>query len=329
MDATGPASRSGLLLLLAAALLGLGLLVLAAIGVIMIRQADPARRDGPDYVTAARFAALPADPEPGPDASTGSWSSHCGRNTDGHYNADNVIVSPGKPGAAEHLHDYVSNDATDAGSTDATLPSAGTTCTEGDRSSYFWPVLRLDQGTQDAARADRRGVVVPSEVRITFSGNATGKVLAMPDFLRMTTGDARAVLHAGSGSAGSLPQARWGCSGEAGRYTTHYPLCPAGQQTVRTFDFPSCWDGSNTDSPDHRRHVVFPAGNGACPGATFPIPRLRITVSYALPAGRPFSIDAIPGQHRAAATDHGHFIDVMSAPLRAHLVDCINTGKHC
>jgi hypothetical protein len=74
---------------------------------------------------------------------------------------------------------------------------------------------------------------------------------------------------------------------------------------------------------------VFPASNGACAPGTFAIPHLRITVSYDLPEGRPFTIDAIPGQHRAASTDHGHFIDVMPPALRDQVVSCINSGRHC
>jgi hypothetical protein len=338
VDGRRRSSRSGPLLPVAAGILvGLGVLTLVTVGVLVARQAGRGWQDGPGYAAAERFAPLPADPRPGPDASTGSWGSRCGRNTDGHYNADNVIVSPGRPGAAEHLHDYVGNASTDAGSTDGSLRAAGTSCADGDRSSYFWPVLRLDGGTGDTATVDtatvdRTGVVVPTEVRVSFSGNATSKVVAMPDFIRMTTGDARAVLNAaagGGGAAPSRPHAWWSCSGTAGRFTTHYPLCPDGELTVRSYDFPSCWDGRNVDSPDHRSHIVFPAGNGACPASTFPVPRLRMTVAYALPAGRPFSIDAIPGQYRAAATDHGHFIDVMPAALRSRVVDCINTGRRC
>lgn len=42
-----------------------------------------------------------------------------------------------------------------------------------------------------------------------------------------------------------------------------------------TVTFPSCWDGKNTDSPDHRSHVAYPASGtfesgGACP-STHPV----------------------------------------------------------
>jgi hypothetical protein len=42
-----------------------------------------------------------------------------------------------------------------------------------------------------------------------------------------------------------------------------------------TITFPSCWDGKNTDSPDHKSHIAYPAtgtfeSGGACP-ATHPV----------------------------------------------------------
>ena len=41
--------------------------------------------------------------------------------------------------------------------------------------------------------------------------------------------------------------------------------CPGGLQT--RIRFPSCWDGVNTDSPNHKTHVAYPWGvdNGPCP----------------------------------------------------------------
>nr|BFE88261.1 hypothetical protein GCM10020093_108620 [Planobispora longispora] len=84
--------------------------------------------------------------------SAGSFVSRCGRNQNGHRNSDNFIVAPGVTNGAHHVHDYVGNLSTDAFSTDASLAAAGTTCAFGDRSTYFWPVLRdrtVDANTQD------------------------------------------------------------------------------------------------------------------------------------------------------------------------------------
>lgn len=51
--------------------------------------------------------------------------------------------------------------------------------------------------------------------------------------------------------------------------TLNFPTkpCPAG--IMVSIRFPTCWDGKNTDSPDHQSHVAYPNGN-ACP-ASHPI----------------------------------------------------------
>ena len=150
----------------------------------------------------------------------------------------------------------------------------------------------------------------------------------MPRFLRIVTGDAKAVTN---GADAPNARASWSCSGTPGRVSaTHYPLCPGGQLLQRVGEFPSCWNGTGTDSGDHRTHVTFPdPATGACPVDTVPIPRLRITVSYAAPPGRSFAIDSFPDQERKAVTDHFDFENVMSESLMSVVVDCVNTGRTC
>ncbi|MET8763610.1 DUF1996 domain-containing protein [Lentzea sp. NPDC004782] len=239
---------------------------------------------------------------------------HCGTNERRHLNADNPITTPGAPAAAHHLHEYVGNTSTDAMSTNATLNASASTCERGDLSSYFWPVLRLTDGAAhdvhpgDGSVDGNFGEVLPPEnVEVRYEGNLAGQLVPMPRFLRMMTGDAKAVTN----GFGADTVARWGCSDFGGRFTTKYPLCGDGAQTLRVYEFPSCWDGLNTDSSSHRSHVVFPLGGEVCPVGTFAIPRLIITVSYKIPRGRPFAIDSFPGELRHPATDHAGFINLM------------------
>lgn len=271
------------------------------------------------------------EPPPGPDASTGTVEIFCGRNEEGHNNNDNLIASPGAHDGAHHTHDYVGNLSTNAFSTDASLAAAATTCTNGDRSVYYWPVLRLLDGQDGGVGSHQHGdhndgtIVKPSSVRITFRGSSVSPVVAMPRFLRASTGDARAVTN------GPQPFARvqWGCSEKSERLRDRYPQCPAGEQITRLFDFPSCWNGLTSDSESHRTHIVFPADNGVCQNGFFAVPALRIELAYDLPSGRRFAIDAFPGQHRSARTDHSDFINVMTDEQMAHLVTCLNTGQRC
>jgi hypothetical protein len=252
-------------------------------------------------------------------------------------NTDNVITAPGEVGGAHHVHEYVGNLSTDAFSTDRSLAVAETTCRNGDLSTYYWPVLRLltngrptghghaaggDPGGDPGRHPNREAPVTPASVLVRFSGNPTSKVVAMPRFLRLITGNA---------SAATAPPgtAQWGCTGTLDRRTPLYPLCPAGQHVVRIFDFPGCWDGRRTDSPTHRAHAVFPAPNGACPRDTFPIPQLRLEVAYPVPPGRSYAIDAFPDQRRHPTTDHAHFLNAMPDPLMTRVVRCINSGRRC
>ncbi|TRX97068.1 hypothetical protein FHL15_001862 [Xylaria flabelliformis] len=69
------------------------------------------------------------------------------------------------------------------------------------------------------------------------------------------------------------------CLGTEGPATYELPKmnCPGGLRTQLTM--PSCWDGKNMDSPDHKSHMAYPSGldNGACPDSH---PKRFITIFY-------------------------------------------------
>jgi hypothetical protein len=288
-----------------------------------------------DYVAIAAVPALPPAPRPGPAASTGSFTAQCGRNADGHRNSDNYITAPGRTNGAHHVHDYVGNASTDGNSTDTSLAGAATTCQRGDLSAYFWPVLRDIRHVGDDA--DRPGggqdgnlghILTPAAVSLEFLGNPQQKVRAMPRFLRIVTGDAKAVT---TGPTASHARARWACSGTPDRASsTQYPMCPAGQLVQRVGEFPSCWNMTGTDSDNHRTHVIFPdPATDACPTGTAAIPRLRITLTYRVPPGPSYAIDSFPDQQRKPVTDHFDFENLMPEPLMRVVVDCVNVGRTC
>ncbi|MFJ8111284.1 DUF1996 domain-containing protein [Streptomyces sp. NPDC096132] len=309
-----------------------GVFAVLGVGVFAAGRTDsPRTAPTADRYTDLASVVQAVPPDDGPDASTGSYTEDCGRDLDGHRNADNVVISPGVAGSAHHTHEYVGNVSTDAFSSNRSLVEASTTCAGGDRSTYYWPVLRrLDRTGADAhvvgggIDGNTGEIVTPSSVRVEFRGNPVSKVVAMPRFLRMITGDAVAVV---TGDANV--RAQWGCAGHPGRFTTKYTLCPRGSGPTRTLDFPSCWNGLATDSPDHRGHVVFPAANGVCPRATFPVPQLRVTLTYDLPHGTRYAVDSFPEQKRDPKTDHAMFIDVMTDGRMNELVRCVNEGRHC
>ncbi|MFB6553904.1 DUF1996 domain-containing protein [Streptomyces sp. NPDC056405] len=277
------------------------------------------------------------------NASTGSFATSCGVNAEGLFNSDNLIAAPGVSNGAHHFHDYVGNQDNDAFSSDEDLAAADTSCADqGDKSSYYWPVLRLQNGTveQDAQspgggiEGNAGEIVTPAEVTLTFEGNERAKVTEMPRLLRIITGDAKAFVNGNTNA-----NASWSCTGfEDRQLKDKYPLCPSGSDVVRTFTFQSCWDGRNIDSANHRTHVAFAAADGSCPEGFRAIPRLVQRVVYDVDApslqdgGRTvplFAVDSFPEQLHKPVTDHSDFINVFDEDLMREMADCINSGREC
>jgi hypothetical protein len=296
-------------------------------------EADPRGPFAKDFVDIRAVRPNVSTPRRGRNASTGSFVSRCGNNENGHHNPDNMIVAPGVSNGAQHLHDYVGNVSTDGFSSNESLARAGTTCARrDDRSAYFWPVIRIRNG-RDAPDADAPGggrdgnvgqIIGPSRVTLQFRGSPVSKVRAMPAFLRVLTGNAKAAT-----TNGLNARAQWSCSGFTDRVTDRYPRCPAGRQVLRIADFPSCWDGRNIDSANHRTHILFPDRAGACPAGTVAVPQLRITLAYDIPPGQLYAVDGFPDQLHNPITDHNDFVNVMSRRLMSEVVSCINGGRRC
>ncbi|MEU2158351.1 DUF1996 domain-containing protein [Streptomyces sp. NPDC019396] len=274
-------------------------------------------------------------------ASQGTFTTECGRNENGKFNPDNVIVAPGVSNGAHHMHDYVGNQANDAFASDDDLANGQTTCSDqGDKSTYYWPVLRVQNGQdENDVQADGGGkdknvgeIQTPSQVTLNFVGSPVSEVTAMPRFLRIITGDAKAFVN---GNANA--NASWSCTGfENRQLKDKYPVCPEGSKVVRSFKFQSCWDGQNTDSANHRTHVAFADQNGACQNGFKAIPQLVQRIVYDVPppvfdGNNPsvFAVDSFPEQLHKPVTDHGDFINVFDENLMNEVVSCINEGRQC
>ncbi|GGS95686.1 DUF1996 domain-containing protein [Streptomyces chromofuscus] len=278
----------------------------------------------------------------GRGGSRGSFTTKCGTNSNDNHNTDNVIVAPGVTNGAHHLHDYVGNQSNDAFASDDDLAAAQTTCqNQGDKSSYFWPVLRLQDGSQDFDQNNAGGgtegnvgrILEPKVAQLKFVGNRTGPVVAMPRALRIITGDAKAFVN-GLANANTA----WTCTGfEDRQLTDKYPLCPEGSDVVRLSKFQSCWDGQNIDSANHRTHVAFVQPDGTCPSGFQAIPQLQVRLVYEVPTPtiengvvqNPFAVDTFPEQLHKPITDHNDFINFFSERLMNKMVNCINTGRRC
>ncbi|WP_410669065.1 DUF1996 domain-containing protein [Amycolatopsis sp. cmx-4-68] len=400
----------------------------------------------------------------------GSFTVNCGTNADGaHHNPDNFIAQPGIKNGAQHLHDYVGNVTTDADSSLKSLLAGGTTCKNGDKSAYFWPVIRIDreddaananenqqaqqkqqgktgdvqqdQSAKDAQAADdagqgqdaqnqdqdaqdqnaqdqqdqnaqdqngqqkrntgggagrggdqnaqqqdgqnqqqdqqqsqdrRRGgknnggqnnqnggqnqsssaaappaeelggpeganeevgdndgeILEPESATLKFIGGGAQNVVAMPLGLRVLYGDAK---QSTNGPANARPS--WTCTGFEDRLTDLYPICPAGSKVERIHAFPNCWDGKNTDSTNHRTHIVFANQQGKCPQGFKNVPQLQVTLVYDVPQDvqqkGQYKVDAFAQEKHNPRSDHDDFANVMSRQIMNRLVNCVNSGKAC
>jgi len=183
------------------------------------------------------------------------------------------VVQPGV--ASQHVHSVVGGNAFRRymGPMDATMANE-TTCDKAiDHSNYWVPQLYHQ-------RADKMWELVP------FSGTAvyyqlracdyspTAKncdganiPLAFPDGFRMVAGDPLRRTQNNTDFAQKAVNIM--CIFDGG--SIQYQGFPPRQCNVMRSEvyFPSCWDGKNLDSPDHKSHVAYPAiGNyngGVCP----------------------------------------------------------------
>ncbi|MEU7524554.1 DUF1996 domain-containing protein [Saccharothrix sp. NPDC042600] len=453
---------------LTAGVAGLALTIGLAVAISTTGDQGTAQADGADkslFVDITKQARNVKAPRPEGDATNGTFTVDCGRNENGHFNPDNFIAQPGVRNGAQHLHDYVGNVSTDADSTNESLQEADTTCKNGDKSTYFWPVVRIDRENEEEepgrpnnaevecpdvkrklrnvpqqARAevdrnlqqlkgqiaeandklkkaanvndpdfvnntvlkplrDKRSATIgriveaidrvaqrprglqrlapctvkdgdakdakvaeaqkeaeadapekgdgksqsdenelpgnegeiqrPEVVDLTFRGSPTGEVVAMPQFLRILYGDAKVSTNGPKNARKS-----WTCTGFEDRVLMDkYPICPRGSKVKRVHDFPSCWDGKNTDSANHRDHIVYPNENGKCPRGFRAVPQLRISLTYDIPRdvqqNGQYAVDAFPEEEHNPLSDHDDFANVMGEDIMNRVVDCINTGKKC
>ncbi|MER6709784.1 DUF1996 domain-containing protein [Streptomyces sp. NPDC006129] len=303
----------------------------AAADFIKIEDVQPNSRNLPNGLAAN-----------GDGGSTGSFTTNCGTNENENRNSDNVIVAPGVSNGAQHQHDYVGNQSNNAFASDEDLANAQTTCqNQGDKSSYFWPVIRVQDGTQDIDQGQPGGgqdgnvgkIVEPAEAQLKFVGNRTSDVVAMPKALRIITGDAKSFTN-GLNNANTS----WSCTGfEDRQVTDKYPICPEGSSVVRTSNFQSCWDGQNIDSANHRTHVDFVEADGSCSNGFKAIPQLQVRLVYDVPAPQinngqvqnAFAIDSFPEQLHKPITDHNDFINFFDENVMNEMVQCINNGEDC
>jgi hypothetical protein len=228
-----------------------------------------------------------------------------------HQLPDDPIVKPNLAGAS-HSHDFFGNTKTNAFTTLASLNSATTTCVNRlDKSGYWVPSLTLNGSS-----------VLPSHASIYYyrpSIKASVKIKTIPSGLKVVAGDAHAT------TPQSTKVTTWDCGPDVKiPATSTVPTCPTPTLLLHVM-FPSCWNGKDLDSPDHKSHLAYPSA-GACPAA-FPvaIPRIRLNVSYDITGGPGVAL-ASGGQY----SGHADFFNAWNpAELQRLITKCINGGLVC
>ena len=250
------------------------------------------------------------------------WSIKCNHS---HSAPDDPIVFPALAGRS-HLHDFFGNVSVDANSTTASLArTAGSTCLRGmgeaDKADYWTPALlrngRAVTGSTDELRIDAYYAVLDKPL----------PVRPMPLGLRMIAGDS------GARTAQPINIVHYNClyyprGGQATKKSAAIPSCPPGTYLSAKIDFPSCWDGVNLDSPDHKSHMAYP-NRGVCP-VSHPVglPALGIRLRWKAARGIPSSQLSLSSGGQQ--TMHADFWNVWSTSVMRWLVDnCLNATRNC
>lgn len=263
-------------------------------------------------VFAAMVLAALAIAPPVASASPG-WLVRCPYS---HSLPDDPIVSPGQPGAA-HLHDFYGNQSVDAFSTYASLLAASTLCgDQSDTAGYWTPALY-----EDGVRVKPAGAFGGHSTRQQFYYRKIGSapVQPFPANLRMIAGDAHAT------SVHHLSEIYWGCSDNSTEKLPLPPSCSTGIISLHV-GFPSCWNGWQLDTSDHKSHVAYPS-SGACP-RTHPVRIPRLIQRQEYPVGT--QTGAITLSSGSPYSAHGDFVNSWNQARLVQLTaDCLNQDVDC
>ncbi|WVW81296.1 hypothetical protein I302_103287 [Kwoniella bestiolae CBS 10118] len=186
------------------------------------------------------------------------------------------IVNPGDYGS--HVHSIVGGNNFDKSMTyESTQQSTCTTASVSvDKSNYWIPQLYYYNPSGKNYQAIPVSYVNTYYLPRYSPGEKT--VRAFPDGLRMISGDPNRKTFDGDAASKAITYVcldyynnHSGDPAWAERNSFFEHNCPQGMR-AQVF-FPSCWDGVNLDSDDHRSHMAWPSGGvdgGSCP-STHPV----------------------------------------------------------
>ena len=304
-----------------------------------------------------------------------SWRGILRINCDfSHAAYDDPLVYPGRAWAA-HLHRFYGLFDVNAGTTIQTMhrtPARGdgrvSSCQGNDlnRSAYWVPAVLAPKYAADGSREhDRFGEPAWIQVEAVVGGDDEAHevfyysagiddleaIQPLPAGLGMIAGDMRATPSTPQSSA----VIRWHCQtwqssdADNARFSATIPECTLPDRLRADVFFPSCWNGVDVDSEDHRSHMAYPetdanGRNPTCP-ASHPVPVVRVSYHYAFPV-KPENTDPATQSTRGwrlssdayeagtatpgGASLHGDWVNGWHPEAMQAIVDtCIGQGLDC
>lgn len=231
------------------------------------------------------------------------------------------IVAPFQE--SHHVHDFFGNSITSDDPSYSRMQTAGSSCgLSTDTAAYWFPSLQAPDGS----------FVEPVELLFYYRARPVGYEFGtsyFPPSFKMIAG----------GLSAPDMAAYWTCKGES---DTGYadrklfiPDCTGieEERLVAHVFFPSCWDGANLDSMDHRSHVAYGLDDGevvstdpdTCPTShPYKLPQLDLRVVYPVTNG--------VGYRLADGTQvpHADFWNTWQQSALEDLIDrCLRAGENC
>jgi hypothetical protein len=272
--------------------------------------------------------------------------------TAGQLLKDDPLLYPGLPGVS-HLHQFFGNTGTNAGSNYQSLrTTGGTTCgqssTPFNRSAYWFPAMLDGVGH----------VIKPQYIKLYYKRNSAsdpmcrplsndyqslGECKDLPNGIRWVFGFNMKTLSNPGGwwySCLDSEDGKVSRGSATGNYQTLSDVaaagCPVGAQLVIAANSPSCWDGQNLDSADHRSHMAYATGpyyagqlfDACTPDHPFPIPNMEVLIQFTVDANLSkwhlSSDEMVPGAANGS-TFHMDYWEAWSPTIKTEWhTNCIN-----
>ncbi|MFT7838675.1 DUF1996 domain-containing protein [Saccharothrix sp. BKS2] len=234
-----------------------------------------------------------------------------------HHRPDDPIVFPRLPGAS-HMHTFLGNPTTTASSTNDSLKAGQTNCrTPDDKSAYWFPTVY--NGDQ---------VVPPTGPQVVYYKSGIldyRQVRSFPPGLRFVVGNPTASQDEFRTAPGAVEG--WECGDSFKNWDIPSWCAPGSQLNVR-YQAPSCWNGRDLDSADHRSHMAYPVRSTLVCPATHPVPVPMLEFKMAFPVSGDMSRVRLASGR--GYTWHYDFMNAWDAPtLQALVSHCVNGGLQC